>query len=152
MSSGQRNHRFTWGMRARAFTNTFPPSAWTAEQRAVAFGLPTAYLCRQYSSGSYVPDYITRTRYSVEDYEIIGQVLRQRGMTSRDLEIIRQDDADFGTGQSYQGLICSIGNFRAVNKSFIAGRHSWQVVTFTNNYIYLEGNGTPETMRVTGWN
>lgn len=136
-----------------SFIYLSPPSSWAGEQREIALSFPTNRLCRLYKTGSY-NNHLGQNReiYTSSDYAIIGEELRQRGLSRRDLEIIRDSNADFGTQQTFAGLICSLGAIERVNRSFIAGRHRWQVVTFGGSFIYLEGDGTEAGMRVTGWN
>ena len=79
-------------------------------------------------------------------------MLREKGLTRRDVEITRDKSVDFGTGQTPKGLFCSLGYEPNVNKSFLGGKHRWQAVLNDGDYVYLEGDGTIEGMRVTGWN
>jgi hypothetical protein len=73
-------------------------------------------------------------------------------MTARDVELIRARDTMFGTGQSWNGLFCSLGYVPEVNKSFYQGSgHRWQAI-LPSQYVYLEGNGTPSGMKITAWN
>ena len=74
------------------------------------------------------------------------------GLIARDVDIIFDPESDFGAGMSYNGMLCQ-GAY-IVNKSYYPGLgHTWQM-TFedSNNYIYLEGNGKKQDMRVKSWN
>lgn len=53
---------------------------------------------------------------------------------------------------SYIGLVCAIGHDMQVNKAFYPSvGHRWQAIT-GEGYVYLEGDGTPEGMKITAWN
>lgn len=94
---------------------------------------------------------LTRYRTSA-DTPFYFKAMRSRDLTSRDVEIITDPQADFGTQMTFRGLECSAGGSLSANRSFYQGLgHQWQV-KFGSNFIYLEGDGTPEGMRVTSWN
>lgn len=87
------------------------------------------------------------------DYAALEKRLRGAGLTSRDFELLRNGGQSFGTGQTYVGLVCSLGYEPNVNKAFYPGiGNQWQVVTQYQTYIYLQGDGTERGMRVTSWN
>jgi hypothetical protein len=78
--------------------------------------------------------------------------LRRRGLTSRDIEIINSGRHIYGTGMSFNGLSCALRFQPKTNKAFYSGvGHRWQAVT-GEGYVYLEGDGTPEGMRIRSWN
>lgn len=127
--------------------NMAKPSDWTDEQKQFVASSPDASLCTAYRR-----DLSYEGRFTPEDLSVLDGELKRRGFSNRDIELIRTRNQLFGTDQSYRGLLCSLGAIKDVNKSFIAGQHSWQVVTFGSSFIYLEGNGQESGMRVTGWN
>lgn len=89
---------------------------------------------------------------SEADTPIYSAAMRSRGLTARDVEIITNPNADFGTRMTFRGLECSAGGPLTANRSFYQGLgHQWQV-PLGRNFVYLEGDGTPEGMRVTSWN
>lgn len=92
---------------------------------------------------------INRATATANDIAAYRAALRKRGLSARDVDLTLR--AEQGTGMSFNGLSCSLGGVPRVNDSFIAGRHRWQAVA-GSSYFYLEGDGTPEGMRVTGWN
>lgn len=132
------------------------PTIWTEEDDALYGEIlrsdPVGSLmvfCRNYRIGSAGSDPLRP-----EDYAEYETVFRLAGMNARDLEMIRERSRTFGTGQTFLGLSCSLGNLTDVNRSFYQGLgHQWQVVVGDHSqFIYLEGDGTLTGMIVTGWN
>lgn len=112
-------------------------------------------LCNLYNRGFYATSASAGSRqtYSVEELQRIEAYLQSNwGLKSRDIELLRRRNQSFGTNQSFLGLVCSLGYEPPVNKSFYQGvGHRWQAV-LGSQYVYLEGDGSPSGMRVTGWN
>jgi hypothetical protein len=78
--------------------------------------------------------------------------LRNRGLTGRDVEIISNPKATYGTQMTFNGLSCALRFEPRTNKAFYSGiGHRWQAIT-GQGFVYLEGNGTPEGMRIKSWN
>lgn len=78
--------------------------------------------------------------------------LKRRGLTNRDIELITDREAIYGTGMTFTGLSCALRREPRTNKAFYGGvGHRWQADTGFG-YVYLEGNGTDRGMRVTSWN
>ena len=78
--------------------------------------------------------------------------LRNRGLTGRDVEIISNPKATYGTQMTFNGLSCALRSEPRTNKAFYSGiGHRWQAIT-GQGFVYLEGNGTPEGMRIKSWN
>jgi len=129
-----------------------PPSAWSPdEMRAV----PTAGLCDFSRRGAYATSAApaVRTAYTRDDLIGLEAEMRRRGLRARDIEILRLRNRSYGTGQSFDGLVCSIGYTPKVNEAFYSGiGHRWQAILEGGDYVYLEGDGTPSRMLVTGWN
>ena len=93
-----------------------------------------------------------RAIYTMADRSIASAGLKNRGMSSREIEIILDPTLAYGTGMTFKGLSCSLGYEPQTNRSFYQGvGHRWQAVT-GNGYVYLEGDGTERGMRVTSWN
>lgn len=89
-----------------------------------------------------------RARATKADLDLYAKALRQH-LPARDVELIAQ--RSYGTGMTFNGLRCLSPNGR-VNDAFYPGvGHRWQVV-YGSEYVYLEGDGTPEGMRVVAWN
>ena len=86
------------------------------------------------------------------DKRAIKASLGNKGLIARDIDLIFDPKADYGTGMSYKGVRCQGG--RVVNKSYYPGLgHTWQM-TFNDSYdyVYLEGNGKERNMRAKSWN
>lgn len=119
-----------------------PPSTMNADEIKVFRSMPLPSLCRRMKNST----------VRKADNPFYAEVMRRRGLNARDVEIILDRKADFGTGMTFAGLECSAAMRLRANKSFYQGLgHRWQV-PFGGSFIYLEGNGTPEGMRVTSWN
>jgi hypothetical protein len=122
------------------------PSQFSPQELAYFNGMPNLgafgycdIIAKQYAS------------YSKADMAIVRAELTRRGFTKRDADLILE--GNYGTGQTFKGMTCSLGYSPQVNTAFYPGvGHRWQAVTAGRSYIYLEGNGTPEGMRVTAWN
>jgi len=83
---------------------------------------------------------------------VIISELRRRGLTRRDVELIGSIKNIYGTEMTFNGLSCALGFTPKTNKAFYSGiGHRWQAIT-GEGYVYLEGNGTPEGMRIKSWN
>jgi uncharacterized protein (AIM24 family) len=53
---------------------------------------------------------------------------------------------------TFNGLSCALRFEPRTNKAFYSGiGHRWQAIT-GEGFVYLEGNGTPEGMRIKSWN
>lgn len=91
---------------------------------------------------------VNRARSSQADLDLYSTALRKH-LPARDVELITQ--RSYGTGMTFNGLRCIAPNVH-VNDAFYPGiGHRWQAVN-GSDYIYLEGDGTPEGMRVIAWN
>jgi hypothetical protein len=130
------------------------PVEWSSEQRASLSEVPFVELCRMYREG--------RARsgvYTADDLRLLEGELRLRGLSLRDIDLIRNRSGTIGTGQSWQGLSCSqpgtmgrSADVRIINRSFYPGvGHTWQVRAY-RTYVYLRGDGTEKNMRVHSWN
>jgi hypothetical protein len=127
-----------------------PPSRMDQGEIAIFNELPlfapafNASLCSHRKSGVF--------QVSAADDEAYRRAFAGRGLSARDVEIILNPSADYGTRMTFLGLQCSAGRPLEVNKSFYQGiGHNWQV-PFGSGYVYLEGDGTERGMRVTSWN
>lgn len=95
-----------------------------------------------------------RREWNAIDTDIAEPILRARGFSQRDRELILRHGVHYGTGMTMRGLSCSVAEPFEVNKSFYQfSGHHWQAVLGDfGPYIYLEGDGTSEGMIVTSWN
>jgi hypothetical protein len=131
-----------------AFTRDAPPAQWTAEQRQVAvdthpFGWYGICVIAQDNFGP---------KLTEADKRVVAEILHRKGYTARDVELITDGSVVYGTGMTYRGLECAGGGRLFPNRAFYPGTgHQWQV-PFGSGFVYLEGDGTPEGMRVTAWN
>lgn len=126
-----------------------PPSQLDPEARAQFDALPLfstyggASLCGHIRSNVF--------RRVPADIPIYTAALRRNGLSSRDASLILA--GQFGTGESFTGLMCGSGEAEQVNKAFYPGTgNQWQVVMPGPTYVYLEGNGEPGGMHITAWN
>jgi len=128
------------------------PMQWTNADIDAA-GMLT--VCGLYNRGFYATSASADSRqaYSADELRRMERVLKERWkLSARDIELLRKRNHSFGTGQSFVGLVCSMGRNLEVNKSFYQGiGHQWQAV-LSSQYVYLRGDGTPTGMRVTSWN
>lgn len=128
------------------------PSDWTAETRQAFVSLPTMGYRGVCDIARQVGYAYASPAVFAKDRAILGAELKRRGMTARDRELILDPDVTYGTGMTYRGLECAAGGTLSPNTAYYAGvGHRWQV-PFGSGFVYLEGNGTPEGMRVTAWN
>lgn len=95
----------------------------------------------------------TQPNLPKQEKNLLFVELTKEGLTSRDLDLIFRNgipETRWGTGMSYYGVIC-IGGF-IVNRSFYPGLgHTWQMQV-GDSYLYLEGDGEKNNMRVSSWN
>lgn len=128
------------------------PSAFSAEKRA-AVAKDLNLICYIYRNGHFAPQpKRVRTPYTAADFKTLEAMMRKHGLSNRDIELIRQRDMSFGTGQSWKGLTCSLGRVPRVNKAFYPGiGHQWQAV-LGSQYVYLRGDGSETGMKVKAWN
>ena len=128
------------------FLDNKNPSEFSPEERAYFDGMPSV------EGNSYcLAVKNRRASYSQKDVSIVGDGLRKRGFSGRDVELIL--DGSYGTGMSFPGLVCLVSYEPQVNTSFYPGvGHQWQAVLANGDYVYLEGDGTRGGMRVTSWN
>lgn len=125
------------------------PTQWSEKDASFAMNAHMSVPCRAYSKGRTT----LGKKYSRDDFITLAGYLHTRGLSRRDIELLASRDQSFGTGQSFLGLSCSVGYEPEVNKSFYQGvGHRWQAILPGPRYIYLEGDGTPTGMTVTGWN
>ena len=130
--------------------NVQAPSTWTAEQRILVQDLPDLGpmgFCALAARAKSTP-----ATFSTTDRAAVTAELRRRGYSGRDLELLTDPAANFGTGMTFRGLSCAIGYEPRINDAFYPGiGHQWQAVT-PGSYVYLEGDGTKAGMRVKAWN
>ncbi len=87
---------------------------------------------------------------NTKEFRVLASNLGSSGLLRRDVELIVDSDADFGTSMSYFGMKCQ--GAHTVNTSFYPGLgHTWQM-QLGDSYVYLEGNGKENGMRVKSWN
>lgn len=127
-----------------------PPSQWTDTQIETAtYGENSFFAaCLLYQIGASGQKDLTKN-----DFAVLDKILLKRGLNRRDLEIMSDPEAGFGTGQSYTGLQCkNSGQVRVVNRSFYPGTgHEWQA-QLGDSFIYLRGDTTEDGMIVFAWN
>lgn len=127
-----------------------PPSQWKEQELAAAQSGERAFidLCRIYDFGAKGV-----TGLKEADFKVLDRALRQHGLRKRDLEILRNPNADIGTGQTLLGLHCQNPNdVSIVNRAYYPGTgHQWQVKV-GGSYVYLEGDNTNAGMAVYAWN
>jgi len=84
--------------------------------------------------------------------QVVMKEYKSLGLNKRDLEILSDPDATYGTGMTFPGLECAAGRPLSINDSFYSGSgHHWQV-PFGSGYVYLRGDGTKSGMTVHSWN
>jgi len=129
-----------------------PPTIWSDNETMLAQSPANLIaLCNAYRRGGWLSGGRLQA-YTQEDLNVLTPILRQQGLSGRDIELLNSRSQAFGTGQTFLGLACSAGYFPQVNKSFHQGvGHRWQAV-MGSQYVYLEGDGTNRGMKVTGWN
>jgi len=127
-----------------------PPTQWQSDDLAMARANGRINLCAFYRQGV-VP--YGRVPYTQADFAAIETTMRDEGLTTRDIELIRRRSSTYGTNQTYAGLACSLGYEPRINRSFYPGTgHQWQAIISSSTFIYLRGDGTPRGMRVYAWN
>lgn len=127
---------------------SIPPSQWHPAFRSGYEKAPLSMKCH----------WVRETLKSQPDLGRVetGQLLsdlRSAGLINRDIELLfpsGRPQEQFGTGMSYNGLICL--GAQSVNETYdpVLG-HIWQVQV-GSDYVYLRGNGKAENMRVYSWN
>ena len=129
-----------------------PPAIWTDNEVSLARQPENLIgLCSAYNRGGWLSGGRLQP-FTQADLNILAPLLRQHGLSARDMELLASRSRQFGTGQSFVGLVCSLGYRPSVNKSFYQGvGHRWQAV-LPRQFVYLEGDGSDRNMRVTGWN
>lgn len=131
------------------------PAAWGPEETAQARKDITGTACALYLRGTWADAAhpLTSKTLTREDIAALEKVMRGSGISSRDMEVIRLRNQSYGIGQSFLGLSCSLAMALPVNDAFYQGvGHQWQVPLIDGGFVYLEGDGTPTGMKVTGWN
>lgn len=133
---------------AACVSSVMPLSVQIADNPERVAQLSTAELCNTIRVSENMPNWTSK------DEKIAYDMLRKRGFSMRDAELIAEKGEFYGTRMTYQGLVCSTGTPTQVNKSFYQySGHQWQVVLGEySDFVYLEGDGTEAGMRVTSWN
>ncbi len=130
------------------FLDKKTPSQFTPEEQAIFEAMPT-----QGFKGYCWNVVRMSASYSAADRGGVKPILKKRGMSSRDIEIILDPSTAYATGMTFRGFTCKLGYEPEVNKAFYSGAgHQWQVVLPGYSYVYLEGDGTEGGMRITSWN
>ncbi len=128
-----------------------PPTQWSLEDIAVVKKTRSVSL-RPYEISFCSTIRAWNANWTEADRQIIRTELHRRNYLARDIEIITDPKTDWGTGMSYNGLMCSAGSTLQIKKSFDPGvGHRWQV-QFGSSDVYLRGDGKPESMKVYAWN
>ena len=119
------------------------PASWSKKQRR---------LFAEYSDDHcYIVQKWAKLNYTADKWAIKTS-LGNHGLIARDIDLIFDPKADYGTGMGYKEVRCQGG--RVVNKSYYPGLGlTWQM-TFndSDDYVYFEGNGKERNMRVKSWN
>ena len=118
------------------------PSSWSTSARKKFRSMDWDDQCKYVMNLEYSGDF--------KSAGVLKQNLGSSGIIRRDVDIIVDPEARFGTGMSYYGVQCAGG--RIVNTSYYPGLgHTWQM-KLGGSYLYLEGNGRDSSMRVRSWN
>jgi hypothetical protein len=134
------------------FLVTTQPTEWSEYARSSLSKKGILEICSAYNRGGSMTGGNLHP-YSVADFKIIEVELKRRGLTGRDIELLRSRRQTYGTGQTYTGLICSLVYEPQINQAYYPGiGNQWQAVLYGGDYVYLEGDGTPRGMHVTSWN
>jgi|GEM_PF-5869562 len=133
---------------AACVPSLMPLTIQMAENPERVANLSTAELCQTIRISENSAD------WSESDKKAAYDLLRKRGFSKRDADLISDKGEYYGTGMTYKGLVCSTGTPTRVNKSFYQySGHNWQVVLGDHSdFVYLRGNGTESGMKVTSWN
>ena len=93
-------------------------------------------------------------KWSIKDKNRAYKILRKRGFSKRDADLISDQGIIYGTQMTFRGLKCTTaGNLAIVNKAFYPYiGHEWQVEVGEFEFVYLRGDGTEKGMRVFAWN
>ncbi len=88
--------------------------------------------------------------FTKEDIRLLKKAMYAKGLNSRDIYFILDDNISFGIGMSANGMEC-LGAYTVNEAYYQYSGHQWQM-KYHGIYVYLKGNGKKSSMIVHSWN